>query len=98
MGGYAVKEPQNQSGQSAEDLFKQYEDAPVYTGEDLTPPAEGEIAEYIEVETPFGGIKVDTGNTNIDIAIFAVGALLIFMFIYGKFFREKKKQGTENAS
>ena len=84
MGGYAVKEPQNQSGQtgqSVEEMFKQYEGTPMYTVEDLTPPAEGEIAERIEVETPFGGIKVDTGNANIDIAIFAVGALLIFMFI-----------------
>ncbi len=91
MGGYAIKE--NQSGQMGQTSQIQEE---FNQGGNIIFPDDIETNEHLQkhinVDTPFGGIKVDTGNANIDIGIFAVGALLIFMFIYGKFFYEKKKK------
>ncbi len=50
-----------------------------------------ELAEMVEVSTPVGEMKIDTGNTYVDLSIFGIGALLVAMFVYGKFFRQTSK-------
>ncbi len=99
MGGYAIKESpqqmqQNQSGQMGQmDQFNQ--------GGALQFPSDIETNDHplesINVDTPIGNIKVDTGNINVDIAVLAIGALLVFMFIYGKFFysRDSRKEKAD---
>ena len=47
--------------------------------------------EHIEVATPLGDLKVNTGNMYTDIGIFGVAVLLWIMFIYGKFYIKSKK-------
>ena len=46
----------------------------------------------IEISPTTGNIKVDTGNMYMDMFVFIIGAGLIGMFIYGKYFVKKESE------